>query len=163
MKEITEKDGLQKKWYAEANEIKTREALDKFITKLTTEYNHDYGTICHAVAAAALAAAHVVDASPQGGITGFQASCIMWEFIRNWDSGIYQGAPLRMVNYRDLLYPQYEYRFTEISQEIWEWVQEKAKNELRNTKSVCDNVKNHWKTIANGTVPFGLRVKQEDK
>lgn len=40
----------------------------------------DKQEITDAVAAAAIGAARAVDSSPTGGITGFQASFIMWEF-----------------------------------------------------------------------------------
>ena len=36
----------------------------------------DYGTVCHAIALSAVAR------TAQGGITGFQAGAVMWEFIK---------------------------------------------------------------------------------
>ena len=90
--------------YEEAR-AQTVATLPEFVRKLTEDYSHDYGTICHAIAAAALAAAHAVDHSPAGGITGFQSGCIMWEFIQEWQH--LRGKPLRLTNYEDMLFPQY--------------------------------------------------------
>lgn len=45
---------------------------------------HDYGTICVAIGAIAAAAARAADRSPNGGITGFQAGAVFWEFTRAW-------------------------------------------------------------------------------
>lgn len=66
---ITEDDGIHNGWYEEAKQHTTK-TLPVFIQHLTEDYRHDYGTICHAVAAAALAAAHAVDHAPCGGVTG---------------------------------------------------------------------------------------------
>jgi len=71
---IREEDGIQKEWYEEARKM-TVEQLPMFLKKLVEDYQHDYGTICHAVAAGALSAAHAVNHSPTGGITGFQPLC----------------------------------------------------------------------------------------
>jgi len=82
---ITEESGTHEEWYKEARNIRNIKQLKKFIKKMKS-YNHDYGTICHAMTAAALAAMWVVDRDPIcGGITGFQAGCIMWEFMRRWN------------------------------------------------------------------------------
>lgn len=157
-KEITEKMGVHEDWYEEAKEI-TPENLDEFIKKLTEDYNHDYGTICHACAAAAIAGATAIDNSEQGGITGFQAGCIMWEFIRKWMIGN-DEQPMKLLKYEDLLYPQYGYRFNTISKEGWEWVKEQAEKNLKE-ESACAEVKQHWRDITNEQVPFRLKI--EDK
>lgn len=64
-------------WKEEARHIEVDE-LDGFVRKLITGYEHDYGTICHAVHAAMMAAFSSVNKSPTGGISGFQASCVGW-------------------------------------------------------------------------------------
>ena len=81
----------------------------------------------HAVAAAAVAWA--MERSPQGGLTGFQAGYVHWLFLEGWDRS-YEGKPLRLINYEDMLYPQCAGRFVEVSRETWEWVQERAKEEI---------------------------------
>lgn len=74
--QITEELGLHKEWYEEAKK-QTLNTLPAFVSNLVENYSHDYGTICHAITAAALGAANAVEESPEGGITGFQANCIM--------------------------------------------------------------------------------------
>ena len=83
VKQIKEEDKVQEEWYTESRHM-TVENLPKFFQKLTEQYGHDYGTICHAMAAGALATMRAMDKTPQGGITGFQAGAIMWEFIKRW-------------------------------------------------------------------------------
>jgi len=75
---------IKAQWQKKAKEA-TVETLPQFLKELTEDYEHDYGTIVHATTEAAIAACHAVDASPQGGITGFQAGCIMWQFISEWN------------------------------------------------------------------------------
>ena len=166
MKKITEKDGLQNEWYERAKKISNEKELTEFINELTTKYEHDYGTICHAIAAAAIGAAWCVDRSPQGGITGFQAGAIMWQFIQVWNSGgSYNKNPLRLLDYGDLLYPQYEYKFKAINADTWKWVREQANELLKsNNKEKVDRaVWLHWDSIRRGIIPFGLTVEEENK
>ncbi len=126
-KRIVEEDGVHKEWVAEASEM-TLEKLPAFITKLVEEYEHDYGTICHAIASGAIATANAIQRSPSGGISGFQAGCVMWEMIKQW--GVFGDGPLRMVDFSDMLYPQYAYKFKSITRHVWETLQAKAKVNL---------------------------------
>lgn len=159
MKNITEEEGLQKEWYKEARDM-TMEKLPAFLKKLTEEYNHDYGTICHAIASAAIGAAWAVERTPQGGITGFQAGAIMWEFITHWMSD-YEGKPLKLLDYSNMLYPQYDDKFAAtIPQSTWEYLQKEAKKHLKETKDAHPNVKAHWESIVKGNIPFGYTVKE---
>ena len=139
----------------------TLDDLPEFLRELTEDYGHDYGTICHAVAAGAVAAAWAVEHSPAGGITGFQAGCVMWEFIRHWqNSGTHK--PLRLVDYENMLYPQYDHAFEKtISPDTWKHLQRKARELLADRSSAASSVVNHWRSIADGTPPFGYRVVSE--
>jgi hypothetical protein len=160
-REITEKDRVQDEWYKEAKTI-TEETLPAFIHKLINDYVHDYGTICHAVAAAAIAGAYAIEHSPTGGITGFQSGAVMWEFVQEW---LYErGKPLALVRYENMLYPQYDFKFEKvIDEDTWTWLQEQAKKELDNASiaDVAPSVISHWKNIVAGKVPFGYKVKKE--
>lgn len=150
-------------WYEEARK-QTKDTLPAFLTRLTTAYSHDYGTICHAMAACAIAAATAVDRSPQGGITGFQAGAVMWEFIRNW-SGRYKDVPLRLVDYSNMLYPQYADHFDKIiSSDTHAWLQKKATEMLdeRGDDAFHPEVLTHLKLISQGMVPFGYDVKKDN-
>lgn len=157
-KQITEKSGEHKKWYEEASK-QTLESLPEFLSHLANNYMHDYGTICHAVAASALAAAHAMNASPVGGISGFQAGCIMWEFIQKWMN---YKSPLRLIDYGNMLYPQYKNKFEKtISKETWEYLQKEAYKLLaEDNETASPNVINHWKSIAAGVVPFGYQLEE---
>ncbi|MFW6145537.1 MAG: hypothetical protein ACOC4Y_01930 [bacterium] len=158
---VKEEMGLQDGWYEEAKEM-TPEKLPAFIDKLTLHYNHDYGTICYAIAAAAVAAAWAVNNSGQGGITGFQAGCIKWEFIKNWQTE-YKDKPLRLLDYSKLLYPQHDDKFNTISLGAWEWLQEEAQNKLDESEPyVVEAVRQRWKDIAiHGEVPAGMKLEEE--
>lgn len=154
-KQITEKDGEQDKWYVEAKTM-TADELPAFVNKLINEYRHDYGTICHAIAAAGIAAMWAVEHSDQGGITGFQAGCITWEILRNWQ---HIDGPAQIVEYRDMLFPQYDSKFKQISKETWTYLQEEATKSLASETLMNPRVREHMQSIVNGVVPFGMAVE----
>lgn len=126
MKKITEEMNIHKEWYEEANGINL-EDLPNFIKRLTEEYHHDYGTICHAITASSIATANAINKSKYGGITGFQAGAIMWEFIRHWNFENNKTG-LKILDYDNFLYPQYGDKFSKtIASETWAALQKEAK------------------------------------
>lgn len=137
--QITEEMKIHDEWYKEAKK-QTVETLPEFVRHLTEDYSHDYGTICHAVAAAGIAAMRAVDNSPTGGITGFQAGCIMWQVIREWN---FQNnkTGLKILDYDNLLYPQYKDSFVSISSKIWESVKKEAQNKINKNNDAVEK----WK------------------
>jgi hypothetical protein len=151
---------LIKGWY-KARPGSPAELAD-FVKHLVDDYQHDYGTICHAVAAAGLAAMRTVDANPaNGGITGFQASIVIWEVIRGW--GVFDNGPKWIQTAEKLCYPQYSDQFATISLSTWTWVQKHCKAKLDAIAHETDpfahsDVITHWKKIVAGEVPFGLTV-----
>lgn len=157
---VTEEMHPEKEWFEEAKHMKA-ENLPAFYKRMTHEYNHDYGTACHAVAACALAAAWAACSEKDTGLSGFQAGFVMWDFIKNWAiTGNECG--LRLIDYDDMLYPQYEKKFDKvIDRKTWESIQKKAKEELEKSVYADDKVRLHWRKIANGIVPFGYRVVEE--
>ena len=163
-KKITEDQHPETEWYAEAKK-QTVETLPGFVKHLTEDYDHDYGTVCHAVTAAALGAAHAADTSPQGGITGFQAGCIMWSFIRQWMYGDNECG-LRIINYDNMLYPQHERNFTDkvLKKRQWAALREQAEKRIMEDRGgACPEVLNHWLSIRDGKVPFGYTVEEEEE
>ena len=157
---ITEEMHLEDEWFQQANK-QTIDTLPQFINHLMNDYSHDYGTICHAITAAAIAAAYAADATPQGGITGFQASFIMWDFIRHW---MYKSnmCGLKLINYDKMLYPQYEYQFDKtINQGTWTQIQEEAAKLLAKNKNAVPEVVAHWQSIVDGKLPFGFTIKED--
>jgi len=157
---ITEEMGIQKEWYAELEKM-DMENLPVFIDKLVNQYEHDYGTICHAIVAGAVATAKAIDRSDQGGITGFQAGCIMWGFLEHFN---HIKAPARLLKFEDMLYPQNEDKFTVISEENWLWLRNRASCLLFENKEdqVSPRVWSHWEQIRDEVIPFGYKVKRDE-
>jgi len=161
VEQISEKMKVHEEWYKEAGEKDmSLEKLPAFLKKISEDYKHDYGTVCHMLAAGAVATCWALNRTDQGGITGFQAGGVMWEFIQNWITS-YKGKPLKLVNFTNMLYPQYSEEFgLSISPDTWEWLQKEAKKNLKG-KGVDPGVRAHWESIVAGTVPFGFSVKEE--
>lgn len=162
---ITEEMHIEKEWLEQAKK-QTLETLPDFMNHIMNDYIHDYGTICHAVSACAIAAAWAADSTENGGITGFQAGFVMWNFVKQWSYSS-NKCGLAIIDYDKMLFPQYKDEFTKntISLETWEALQERAKELLAEKENgiipVSDCVYKHWKQIANGVVPFGYTVKEE--
>lgn len=137
-------------------------SVDDFIKRIEEQYEHDYGTIVHAMHAVMKAAMVKLNNGPQGGITGFQASCLGWMLIR--DCFLTGDSPLRLVKYEEMLYPQYREKFQPtIDPGTWGYLQKKAKEELaKDLTNVSPTVVEHWQTIVAGIVPFGYTVGKED-
>lgn len=158
---ITEKDKVHEDWYKEAKE-QTLETLPEFLKHLMEDYGHDYGTICHALASGAVATSHAMNRHSNGGITGFQAGAVMWEYMAHWN-GI--KPPAKLVKYDDMLYPQYENKFAKtISKDTWEHLQTEAKKQISEINSEYPprhNVIKHWTSIVEGIIPFGYKIESE--
>ena len=141
--------------------IKTFEDLVEFLKYVKDNCNSGYGEAPRAIAQASLAVAWYL--SREFGITGFQASCTMWDFIQGWTK-TNNKCGLRLVDYDDMLFPQYNYKFDKtISNEVWKNLQKQSKELLSdNTDYVHPHVLSHWKNIVDGKVPFGYHVTDEN-
>ncbi len=167
---ITECDkGVIEEWFEDAKK-QTLETLPAFMNHVLNEYDHDYGTIVHAISACALAAAWAGNHSEQGGITGFQAGFVMWDFIRHW-SFSNNKCGLKIVDYDDMLYPQHKYKFEKtLDHDIFKKLQQEAKARLEqddkgvevNGYCMHPDVRKHMKSIVNGEVPFGYILKDDN-
>jgi hypothetical protein len=160
MDKITEDIHLEKEWFKKAEGMSLEE-LPYFLTELM-EHQHDYGGICHAIAAGALSTMYAMDKHKNGGITGFQASCALWDVIRECSySGNKTG--LRLVDYDNMLYPQYEYKFQKtINESTWSNLIEQAKDNLSKSDGWANtHVIEHWKSIVDGKVPFGYIISED--
>ncbi len=142
--------------FAETHNI-SLENFEEYIKGLLEE-NHDYCSAPDAVAKAGLAAMYLM--SNKLGITGFQASYALWDVIKEWQYSDNKTG-LRLVNYDDLLYPQYADKMTSISADVWAKLQEEAANKLGSHKDAHPRVLAHWQSIVDGNVPFGLKVGSE--
>ena len=148
-----------KEWHERAKTI-TLEALPDFLKELS-EYPHTYNSIVSAIGAGAVATCWAMNNTENGGITGFQASCVMWDFVQNW---MHYETPLKLIKYEDMLYPQYEHEFEKtISKETFEWLREEAEmNISTHTEGhVHPDVMKHWISIVNGDVPFCYKINEE--
>lgn len=166
MEAITEQNKeIIDEWYKDAPK-QTNETLPEFMSHVLNDYYHDYGTICKAIGACAIAAAWAANKNPRGGITGFQAGAVMWEFIKHWNHTCNKTG-MRLIDYDDMLYPQYEDRFAKtITKGLMERLTEEAKkliaeHESNSQSTVHPEVLAHWKKIAQGIPPFGYEVVDE--
>ena len=152
-REFEVKEQLEK----ERKDIKSFDDLVAFLQRVRDNCNTGYGTAPRAIAQAALATAWFL--SSDFGITGFQASFVMWDFIRDW---LYSSneCGMKIVDYDDMLYPQYRDKYEKtISSDVFEALQKAAKKRLEESKYVHPAVIKHWEYIADGNVPFGYVVR----
>lgn len=157
---IREGDGIQETWFKSASEIKTPEGLVAFMRSVMNGYVHDYGTVCHAIAACAIAAAWCANnmEGANGGITGFQSGAVFWQFASKW---LLMDGPARRLKYEDMLYPQNERVFARrLDKRTAEWLRDEAKKKLAGKEFPAHpDVVAHWKTLAAGKLPFGYEIE----
>ena len=140
-REFEVKERLEK----EREDIKSFDELVAFLQRVKDNCNIGYGTAPRAIAQAALATAWYL--SNEFGITGFQAGCVMWDFIRDWS---FRGneCGLKIVDYDNMLYPQYKYKFQKtISKNTFEALQKSAKKHLEKSQFATSAVVKHWQSI----------------
>lgn len=157
MNEFEMRDELR----AKRKNINTLEDLTAYLKDIEDNYGNGYGCAPRAIAQAAVGVAWYF--AGKFGITGFQAGFVMWDFIRDW-SYSNNKCGMRMVDYDNMLYPQYGYKFEKtISTDTWHAIQEEAKNRLAEKceYDVHPNVKAHWESIVAGNIPFGYTVSDE--
>lgn len=150
------------------NDIKTLEQLNTFTNELV-EYCQTlpepdyYEETVNATTAISLAAARMF--TYKFGLTVFQTGAVMWGIIDNTITEDHDVG-MKMLNFNNMLYPQYEHRFEKsIPPEVWHTIQKRAKELIEeNEKSdfkAHKNVVAHWKSIVDGKIPFGFIVKEE--
>jgi hypothetical protein len=156
-----EQDGeVIAQWYRRAGETKTVAAAAALAHSLILDYRHDYGTICHATTAAALAMASALNESDQGGLTGFQASLIGWGFMRRWLD--WDKAPRRMINTERLLYPQSDHEWNRLPADHVAWLQKRAAELLAEHPTAHPDVRARWEDIAAGRFPSFVQPERSD-
>lgn len=157
MNEFDIRDELQEK----RKNIKSFEDLTAFLKDVEEHYNCGYGEAPRAMAQASLAVAWYL--AGKFGITGFQAVFVMWDFILDWEYR-HNQCGLKIVDYDNMLYPQYEYKFEKtITPDTWDALQKAAKKNLEDHREdpVHPRVQEHWRSIVDGKVPFGYTVKED--
>ena len=140
----------------ERKDIKSFDDLVAFLQRVKDTCNTGYGTAPRAIAQAALATANYL--ASDFGITGFQAGCTMWDFIRDWQYPN-NKCGMKIINYDDMLYPQYGYKYEKIiSYDTADALIKAAEENLREVEYAHPGVIKHWKSIADGNMPFGYVV-----
>lgn len=138
-------------------QIKTFEDLVEYLKDIKDNYNTGYGAAPRAIAQAVLATAWFL--ASEFGITGFQASVTMWDFLLGW-SFTDNKCGMKIVNYDKFLYPQYEdYYGKTLSESTFKEIQKVAKEMLEN-ESAAHIVRKHWQSIVDGNVPFGYKIEE---
>lgn len=150
--------GMQ--WMEIAREM-NRSLLPAFIDHLMDGYCHTYNSYVYACTACAVATAYACGKD----LSGFQASAITVMFPLYF---YYYNAKtsIKIINYDDMLYPQYEYKYDKtISPATWAILQKTAADYIAVAKDegiVRYDVLKHWQSIVDGVVPFGYMVEEDD-
>lgn len=165
-KKITEADHLEVEWLKEAHE-QTLETLPEFIDYLMNGYEHDYGTCVKAAAAAMIGTFAAFN--KQEGFTGFQAGFIPWLMMNEFWGESKVGR--KVLDFDKMLYPQYGFMYEKtIKPETFARLKEVARKKIEEAAEalangdenhVCNNVYRHWKSIAEGNIPFGYKISDE--
>ena len=148
-------------WFKEAKKCRLDDgSLAKFIDHLKNDYLHDYGTSARATSAAVFATANAF--ARHEGLTGFQWSCVAMDVLGQMcfpDNKL----GFAVIDYDDLLYPQYEYRFTErkISAEDAKQLKQEACRKIAESDGMVNpDVMAWWQKLANGQFPEWLMVEE---
>jgi hypothetical protein len=122
----------------------TEKQLREYIDSLVSR-QHDYGTCVYAASMAATATfnymGHVL------GMTGFQASCADFDFLRRTRS---IKGPFMLIKGEDALYPQYDLpgRLDKALEEWGPWIKEEAEKLLIEKGAAHPDVIAHWEQLA---------------
>lgn len=125
---------------------KDTQELIGYLEKLIKDLNSSYSEAPFAPALAAISAFNYV--ACKMGLTGFQAShsgMLFLAKLRHMEHGF------KIIDYRDLLYPQYLDRFNisadKLIRENLGTLKSSAKDLLTTHKDAAPEVKEHWKSI----------------
>ena len=146
---------LLKKWYEEVDTINSKNKLDRFVKKIMQGYEHDCGTYVHAVAVCTKAFIRYYGS----GMTGMQASFLMWELIRKTFHKN-DAFGLQLVSFESVLYPQELDRLTvQFDEDTHKKVIETAKKFLKEEPNAHKEVREHWEKLASGWLPECIKLK----
>ena len=146
------------KYSEKKDSVKNTEDLSAFLEELMSQ-RHGYSSICEAFILGMQATIKAMDRHDNGGITGFQHGWILGQLLVK-EKGIKHG--IRIVNYDDFCYPYYEDHFNPktIPRNIFESIQKEVVGRIENSPDVNPKVMEHWKSIAEGKVPFGWSLSE---
>ena len=66
----------------------------------------------------------------------------------------------RIIQGRDILHAESEYKFKMIPEGLWKSLQKRAAELLKERPHAASHEKAHWQSIIDGFVPFGLAVEK---
>ena len=70
----------------------------------------------------------------------------------------------RVIQGRDLLFPEFEFKFKAIPEGLWKNLQKRANELLKERPNASIKERQHWLMIVEGKVPFGLTlITKKDK
>jgi hypothetical protein len=143
-------------WLAESVDIDTPLKLAGFVARVRS-HKDARENVVKALHSAMRAAFSTI--SKRHPCTFEQAEQVGWLLVR--DLFLVGGSPLRLINYAELLHPQFEEKFTTIPPATWAEVQRHARTMLANplAQYASEEARRHWQSIADGNVPFGLKVQ----
>ena len=143
-------------WYKRAREV-TPETFGDLINELLHGYELDYGTKVHAAAACTIAMFNACD--DIFGFSGFQASASIMQVLYKLNYPCNKTG-IRVIDYDEMLYPQYKDKFRGISRKTWESLRKRADELINeNDKSAVDlSVLHHWLGVSSGLIPFGYYI-----
>jgi len=149
---------IEKGWYKEIDTLTSQAKFNNFVKKLTSGYEHDFGTSLRALAC-------IVNATIRfygGGLTNMQASFLMWQIIRTTFNKK-DKLGLKMLEYEWLLYPQLLYRFDfVIDDDTHKKLIDLAKENLVKSPNAVKEVKEHWEKLASGWLPDFVKLEPNE-
>lgn len=138
-------------------DIKSQDDLVSFLNEIAS-YKHDYCSVVRGLFVAMVATFYHMD-NRMGGITGFQAGFLGNLLFQEFTT---IKPPYRILNFNNLLYPQYEHDFEKtITMKVWKDIRERARENLINNPTASQKVLDHWWQISKGVVPFGYQVVEK--
>ena len=149
-------------WFEEAKKCNLEDgSLNKFLDHLKNDYQFDYGTSARATAAAAFATANAF--AGYIGLTGFLWSCAAMYIIGKMCFP-HNKLGYRIVDYDNLLYPQYEHDFVgcRISASGAESLRREAQANIdeSNGRVVHPAVMAWWNRLAKKDFPYWLLIEE---
>ena len=93
---------MKEKLEQKKKNINSFDDLVNYLEYIKNNCNYDYDVASRSIAQASLAVAWYL--AKEFGITGFQASFVMWDFIKGW-SYKDNKCGLKIIDYDNMLYP----------------------------------------------------------
>lgn len=146
--------------YILGKKVESPEELAELAKEICEKFNFDYGVVPRSIGAFLVVAANYF--CHEMGVTGFQAGFIMYDFIRGFMYP-HNKCGIRVVDYDELLYPQYIEKHTTIPESVWNNIMREAKTKLDEDKVYCHPcVVQYWQDVSKGIVPKEIRIKKDD-